>query len=510
MEENQNVQHTSVPPWTSQTIQQPPLPPKEHPFFPAGKGEMFFGFGAVISGLSLVNCLIFGGANLGFALATILSICVAISYLWCSGRRPSGYSLSLMALGVVIAAGLARSNDSFVKFVMVIFLFLTVNLALCLQAGQNRRNASGFTTLLDAPRTFFSMGLGKLNTAFRGLRRTQKNGGTGSKKVGAVLTGLIIAVPVMVVVLLLLISADAAFEGLVAKLPDFDAPELFLTLMLGGILSSVLYTRGTALRYAPKQMPAKERTGRMNVLTVNTVLVGLCVVYAVYLASQLAYFVGGFSGVLPEGFTMSEYARRGFFEMAWLCVINLGIIALAVRLVEKKEKTPLWTRILCLFIGVVTVFFVITASAKMGMYIGSYGLTRLRVLTEVVMVFLGLSTLTVCLWLFVPKLPYMKLVVILALVMGAAVLWADVDTVVAAYNVRAYQNGILETVDVEYLTGLSAGAAPYVAELAEAGDPIAQNYMEHVWFSESVKDDFRRWNWAVWVAQELLNNWRGN
>ena len=507
MEQNQHPQPWQYPP---QNLPAPPpvQPPKEHPFFPTGKKELLFGIGAVVCGLALVNCLIFGGANLGFALAVILSICFVTAYLWCAGRKPNGYSLALMGLSVVIAAGFARSNDGFVKFVMTLFILLAVNIALCLQAGQNRRNTAGITALLDGPRAIFALGIGKLPESFCGLRRTMKNGGTGSKKVGAVLAGLLIAVPVLLIVLPLLISADAAFEGLIDMLPDFDFGELLVTVIIGLPLACVLYGRGVALRHAPKQPAAEAKGVKINVLTVNTALIGLCFVYVVYLLSQLAYFVGGFAGVLPEGFTMAEYARRGFFEMAALCAINLTLIALAVGLVEKAEKTPLSTRIFCLFVGVVTVFFVITASAKMGMYIGSYGLTRLRVLTEVIMVFLGLATVVVCVWLFLPKLPYMKVILILALVMGAVVLWADVDTVVAAYNVRAYQNGTLKSVDVEYLTTLSAGAAPYVAELAEAGDPIAKEYMEEIWFSEPVKEDLRRWNWATWVAQEILTAWR--
>ena len=502
MEQNQNEQYTAVPPW------KPYAPPsKERPFFPTGKGELFFGIGAVVCGLAMVNCLIFGGANLGFALTVILNVCFAAAYLWCGGRKPGAYPITILGLGVVIAAGFARSNDGFVEFVMAVFLFVAINLALCLQAGQNRRNTSGFITLLDGPRAFFSLGIGKLPEGFCGLQRAMKNGGTDSKKAGAVLAGLAIVVPVLLIVLPLLISADAAFEGLVAMLPDFDVAELFVTLFFGGMWSCILYNRGVALRHAPKELPAEQKPGRVNVLTVNTVLIGLCLVYVAYLLSQLAYFIGGFSGVLPKGFTMAEYARRGFFEMAALCGVNLAIIALAVRLVEKGEKTPLWTRIFCLFIGIVTVFFVITASAKMGMYIGNFGLTRLRVLTEVIMVFLGLTTLTVCIWLFVPKLPYMKVVVVLALVMGAAVLWADVDTVVAAYNVRAYQNGTLETVDVDYLTTLSYGAVPYIVELAEAGHPDAVFYMDSVGISLPAKYDLRSWNWASWIAQDLLQTW---
>ncbi len=510
MEQNQNVQPWQYPPQYPVMPSQQPQPPKEHPFFPTGKKELLFGIGAAVSGLAMVNCLIFGGANLGFALAVILSICVATAYLWCGDRKPGGYAIALMSLSMVIAAGFVRSNDGFVEFVMVVFLFAAINLALCLQAGQNRRKTAGVTSLLDVPRTFFALGLGKLPESFCGLRRARKNGGPSSKKAGAVLAGLLIAVPVLLIVLPLLISADAAFEGLVNMLPDFDFGELFVTLILGGILTCILYSRGVALRHAPKQPAAEAKGRKIHVLTVNTALIGLCFVYAVYLLSQLAYFVGGFSGVLPEGFTMAEYARRGFFEMAALCAINLTIIALAVGLVEKGEKTPLFTRLLCLFIGIVTVFFVITASAKMGMYIGSYGLTRLRVLTEVIMVFLGLATVSVSIWLFVPKMPYMKVILIIALVMGAAVLWADVDTVVAAYNVSAYQAGALKTVDVDYLTTLSSGAVPYIIELAEGGNQDARDWLAETgsaYYWSSMFDDLRSWNIGEWLAGQLIDNW---
>lgn len=87
--------------------------------------------------------------------------------------------------------------------------------------------------------------------------------------------------------------------------------------------------------------------------------------------------------------------------------------------------------------------------------------------------------------------------------MGAVVLWADVDTVVARYNVQAYQSGQLDRVDVDYLTTLSAGAVPYIAQLAEEGNSQAQRFMaDHhsydywsVWYK-----DLRSWNWADWLA----------
>jgi hypothetical protein len=71
---------------------------------------------------------------------------------------------------------------------------------------------------------------------------------------------------------------------------------------------------------------------------------------------------------------MAEYARRGFFEMSWLSTMNLGLICLSIWLI-REEKLPRLTKIAGAFIAVITLFLIVTASAKMFLYIGSYGLT---------------------------------------------------------------------------------------------------------------------------------------
>ena len=194
--------------------------------------------------------------------------------------------------------------------------------------------------------------------------------------------------------------------------------------------------------------------------------------------------------------------------MAQLCAINLGVMWLACGLVRKNPKTPLLTRLLCLFIGIITIFFVATASAKMFLYIEGYGLTRLRVLTEVIMVYLGLVTALVCIWLFTPKMPYMKIAIILALVIGTAVLWVDVDTVVASYNVSAYQSGVLDTVDVYYLHSLSEGAVPYLQQLTVDANPtVANTAKEMLAIYDGYERDFRDWNWSAAESWKILQTY---
>jgi len=474
--------------------------------FPAEKRELVFGALILVCACLLCNSLFYGGLYLGFALFSSLVLTISTIYLLRSGCKLTGYTGALLGLSLVITAAFLRSDDAFVKFVMVCFLLVSSNLGLCLLAGQNRRDSRGFLSIFDAPRTVFTLGLGKLSHALCGVGNAFRKGSTALKRGGAIGLGIVFAIPVLAIMIPLLMDADAAFEAVLELLPDFELSELLASVITGTLLAFWLYTRGTALRHAPKVQPIATGKRGLNVATVNTVLLSVSAVYVVYLLSQLAYFSGGLFGILPEGYTLAEYARRGFFEMAWLCAVNLTVIALAVGLLRHQGAAPILTKILCLFIGVVTLFLVVSASAKMWLYIGTYGLTRLRLLTEIIMVFLGISTVLVTLWLFLPKLPYMKAVLLTGLILCATVAWADVDTVVAKYNVEAYQSGRLETVDVYYLQNLGDGAVPYLYQLTTDSDPkvaaAADQALEHNYIHRI--DDFRNWNWVSALADQYV------
>ncbi len=481
------------------------MPPEpERKAYPTGKRELRLLAAVVVLGLLLADFALFSGLYLGFALAGAASIVAAAVYLLRSGCRLSFYSGALLVLSLVICGSFVRSNDGFVKLVMVCFLLVSANLGLCLLAGKNRRCPAGLTSLLDAPRAALTFGVGRLAPALQGIREAWRTKGTAGKNRSAVLVGLLISVPVIAVLIPLLIRADAAFEGLMQLLPEMDISEPLIVLWCGIFVVPVLYTRAVALAKDEAVPQAEKEYRRIHHLTVNTALSVVCVLYFVYFFSQLAYFGGSLAGILPVEFTMAEYARRGFFEMTWLCAINLGLMSAAVGVTGGKDSKRS-TRLLCMLLGAVTLFLIATAGAKMIMYIDSYGLTRLRLLTSVIMVFFAVATVVVCIWLLVPKMPYMKLIVLAGLLIGAATAWADVDTVVACYNVRAYQSGQLEKVDVGHLGSLSHGAVPYLQELTEDADPAVARAARQCLQTRYVERfDIRSWNISWEIARDAL------
>ena len=238
---------------------------------------------------------------------------------------------------------------------------------------------------------------------------------------------------------------------------------------------------------------------------------------------QLAYFFSAFSGILPKGFTSAQYARRGFFEMCALCAVNLGLLTLCLVLVRRTGgRIPLSTRLLSLFVCLFSLVLVSVSISKMSLYIGAYGLTRLRILTTIFDLCLAVSIVCVGIWLLRPRFPYMK--VIVAAVFLAVILTGllDVDSQVARYNVDAYQSGKLETVDMETLEHLSGGSTAHLVKLLDDDDPeiadvaksilarrLAENYTWQTGQDGTVRfiprnTDLRSWNYKGQEERDAL------
>lgn len=465
------------------------------------KRELLYGGTVLLFALLSINGLFYGGLNLIFALSAMALVMALCGYLHKSKQRFTAYGVSLTVLALLILAGFIRSDDGFVKFVLLIFVLLAVSTATTVAACRNYNDGRSITALGWAVKLSIGFGFGGIARSMGGLAAALRNG--KGKNMLAVLAGLAIATPVLLIMVPLLIKADAAFDGLMGLLPEFRVTELMTTVVVGGFTALTLFSFGVALVRNEEQYQYRKKAFKgLSKITVSTVLVAVSFIYLMYMLSQLAYLFGGLSGILPADFTLAEYARRGFFEMALLCFINLSVMVGAVAIVQKDRGIPVLCRWLCGFIGLVTLLFVISAAAKMGLYIEGYGLTRLRVLVLVITFFLGLCAVTVTAWLFVPRVPYMKVIMISALIIGAVVLWVDVDSVVASYNVNAYLEGRLKHIDLNYLKTLSDGAVPHIHRLTGAGDQqVAAAARDWLAARKPSYEDIRGWNLASWLAE---------
>ena len=236
-----------------------------------------------------------------------------------------------------------------------------------------------------------------------GEKTSQK---AGVRKLGAILCGFLLAIPVLLVVLPLLSSADDNFSRLLTGFMDnFSENVLSFVLRTVFSLPVTAYLFGLAYGCVHRRKTdrirreAVRRTGdRVRMVpdaAVYTALLTISVCYVLFMVLQGQYLFSAFAGIRPEMYTYSEYARKGFFELCGVAAVNLAVL-LAANLFTKTDREYNRTlRWLNLQISVLTLLLIGTAASKMVLYISAYGLTIRRIQT---MVFMGWLAVVFLLW----------------------------------------------------------------------------------------------------------------
>ena len=443
------------------------------------------------------------GLGLGEALGLVGLLPAALVYLRGRPGRMSGFGWLCAALYLLGAVSLAFSGDWALKLLTLFLLAFLFPLVILERLGL--WTGRGFRSMVsDYLEAAFVMSLGRINLGAWALTHAGTEDSARSKRNRAVLLGLVCAVPALLVLVPLLVSSDAAFEGMVEQL-DWDlVGRGILALLCGGFTALLIFTLLFSSDQGPKPLSGGPGKG-LEPAAVAAFLGAISAAYVLYLAAQFAYFTDAFRGLLPKDFTVAEYARRGFFEMCGIVAINLALILLALGLCRKEGgRVPAPVKALALFLCVFSLLLVATALSKMVLYMGSFGLTRLRVLTSVFMVFLGLVVCAAGLRLFVKRLPVARLAVGLGAALLIGLSLGNVDGLVARYNVSAWKTGKLDSLDMKTVCELGDGAVPVLAELAADPDPGISAQARKELSDRTPSSDWRSWNLIAQQAAEAL------
>lgn len=460
----------------------PPMPPytpgyyRDRPRHTGEKRDLLYGGVCFFLSLLCVNFLFYGGCGIAFAVTAMALFGVGLCYLLPCRRGGGAYMLFCCLAFCLCALSLVLWDSNLGKVLNAGTMVLLSGITLTDFMDLRKQSRGSFHCIFDWIRTVLIRPLENMGDTFYALFHKKKEDGTVEKrKIDSVLIGLVCAVPVLLLVIPLLMGADGAFEGLMDKMSLGRGTEMIVTLIFGFLLFLFSFGQHFSAKFQRTGEKNPENTGRgIDGILLATFLSVISLVYVMYLVSQLAYFFHAFAGLLPKDFTVAQYARRGFFEMAAVCGINLVLLLVSLLGARKKGngKEPVIIRIFALFLCLFSLVLIATAMSKMVLYIRSFGLTYLRLVTSVFMVFLCVVFLTMGLWIFLRRLPYMRVVVITAVLLVLSVGYADPARVVADYNVNAYLTGTLDSLDMSELRRLGSHAVvPYARELTEDPDP---------------------------------------
>ena len=411
------------------------------------------------------------------AAALLIFACCAVYVIKC-GHRPTASQWVLG--GVICAFSLTYSitSSALLHFLCTVFLIAAVFWWVEAVVIHARFVTKFFP--LDLLKTVFVQPFIDFGGAFRAL--SKKNGSGKPSAAGPVIVGLITAMPLTVVVAALLADADegirSILESLTVNLYKLDisavVAELILAFPAALIFFGMLRADAKNKMYPlPPDMYYHSKLAALKKVSNPGIYAGvtpICVLYLMYVISQANYFLSAFSGRVPGNMLYSEYARRGFFELCVIAVINLCVILFMLTFAKKSgsESTPA-LKAYTVIISAFTLFIISTALAKMLLYIGRYGLTRLRLYTSWFMVLLAVIFIVLTVRAFVKKLPTAKIITAAFIVLFGALCFSRPDALITEYNIRKYLDGEHETLDTGMLSGLSDDAYLAALKYAKSG-----------------------------------------
>jgi hypothetical protein len=432
-----------------------------------------------------------------------------------AGTTLSREAAGLLVIGFLFSTGISIRAAEFLQFLA----FVTAAAAFAfpaLRAGGAWVLRGGIREPIEA--IVGAVAYSGLGTVRLALDRPVRSGpipkdGTGHRRLRALLLGIVIALPFLLVFGALFMSADRVFARIVTDFVTVDLEELVSHLLVIGLfawltcgyLTGVL--TGTGIRW-----PEDGRIPRpsIGVLEAGTPLALVDLLFAAFVVVQVRYLFGGADLVeVTPGLTYAEYAREGFAQLAVASALVLPSLLALDWLLRRERPRDEW--VFRTLGGVqILLLLVIVASAlqRVRAYQDAYGLTESRFYGVVFLLWLTLTSI----WFAVTVLggrrgrfAFPALASVYALVALLFVL--NPDARIAQANLQRATTTELDTLDVTYLGSLSADAVPTlldaVPSLSTEHRCVLADRLLGRW-GPAQPVDWRSWNWSSSRARNAV------
>ena len=241
------------------------------------------------------------------------------------------------------------------------------------------------------------------------------------------LKALLIVVPITLLVLWLLTSADMVFGNYFSKVfKIFD------------------YTEKTE---------TKRKT--LDYYTIRLLLTVLNIIYIVFdiiqIRSLLLHHVG-------NTITYAEYARQGFFQLMFISVINLIII-----LLSKSTKETKYNKIMSISMIFLTLIIIASSFIRMYLYESTYGYTILRLGVYIILITEVLLLIPTIIYVFNPKFKILRSYLYITIFVYTFINLFSIEKIITENNIKRYY--IKNDIDIMYLENYNYDNIPQLYDL---------------------------------------------
>ncbi len=192
--------------------------------------------------------------------------------------------------------------------------------------------------------------------------------------------GFGLTLPVLVVLGLLLASADSVFGSLFRIPLDPGALVAHLAYLVVGLVVAAWVLADASNPALPEGLANTMRLRRLGMTEASIMLGGLVVLYGTFAAVQVVVAARGEQYVLDTaGVTYAEHARQGFFQLLAVAALTLAVlVGLRVGTVRATARDRVRFVVLAELAVVLTLVIVAVAIVRLGLYEQALGLTMLR------------------------------------------------------------------------------------------------------------------------------------
>lgn len=240
-------------------------------------------------------------------------------------------------------------------------------------------------------------------------------------------------------------------------------------------------------------------------------------IFAVQMGLDLATMLSQ-GGMLPEGMSYSEYARRGAYPLVATAILAAAFVLIAFP-AGPRQAAGVWSRRLVYLWIAQNIVLTATAVWRLSMYVDAFGLTRLRVAAAIWMMLVALGLMWI-IWRIVTGKTNAWLIRVNTVTLLATLFlccFVNFDRIIAWYGVENSYEIRGEggpKADLAYLNELGIDAIPTLTWLATKLGPEHQTGRRAALLADGLRADLdhQRRSWHGWSLrrQNLAATFRDN
>lgn len=207
-----------------------------------------------------------------------------------------------------------------------------------------------------------------------------------NRKILSIIIGFIIGIPIIIILLKLLTSADMYFSTLIKRITNGIELSININIIRNNIIIFITYFIIFFSVFINiiknKELKIEDmKKIKIDYTIINTILIMINLVFTLFVISEISKITGNFLE-LPEKYTYAMYAREGFFQLLVVTVINFSIILFLLYKTDIIKENKLLKNLIILLISF-TIILIFNSYYRMYLYMYEFGFTILR--TQVIL-----------------------------------------------------------------------------------------------------------------------------